>query len=162
MIGFIIGLVVFGVLLLLTEILLPGGVSGAMGGICLIAAIILGFTHSVMLGVYLMLGSMLFSGVMLFLFIKYMPGSAVGKQLFLQESAKDWDGFDTNNLNLVGKRGVACTMLRPSGMAMINDERVDVVTEGDVIHKDQAVEVVEVEGNRIVVIAAKEEDAAPA
>ena len=42
-------------------------------------------------------------------------------------------------------------MLRPSGLATIDDERIDVVTEGEVIQKDQPIKVIEIEGNRIVV-----------
>ena len=52
--AFIISLVIFGVLLLLAEILLPSGVSGVMGGLCLLVAIVLGFTESFNLGVSLL------------------------------------------------------------------------------------------------------------
>ena len=43
------------------------------------------------------------------------------------------------------------TPLRPAGMALINGKKVDVVSIGDFIEKDCAVEVVEISGNRVVV-----------
>ena len=42
-------------------------------------------------------------------------------------------------------------MLRPAGMAKIGDEYVDVVTEGDFIEPGTSIQVIEVEGTRIVV-----------
>ena len=42
-------------------------------------------------------------------------------------------------------------MLRPAGFALIDGERVDVVSDGEPIEAGTAVEVVRVDGNRIVV-----------
>jgi membrane-bound serine protease (ClpP class) len=50
-----------------------------------------------------------------------------------------------------GRDGVAVTMLRPAGSAMIDGKKYDVVTRGDFLDKGTPVTVVEVEGNRIVV-----------
>jgi membrane-bound serine protease (ClpP class) len=52
---------------------------------------------------------------------------------------------------LLGAVGTAATMLRPAGMAMFGEQYVDVVTEGSFIPAGARVQVVEVEGNRIVV-----------
>jgi membrane-bound serine protease (ClpP class) len=49
--------------------------------------------------------------------------------------------------------GTAVTQLRPSGVATINGQRVDVVTEGGLIERGTPVKVVAVEGSRIVVRA---------
>jgi len=49
------------------------------------------------------------------------------------------------------QRGRALTDLRPSGVAIIADERVDVVTEGDYISADSPIKVYKVIGNRVVV-----------
>jgi len=56
---------------------------------------------------------------------------------------------------LLGKMGVAVSMLRPSGEAKIDGRRYDVMTEGEMIEKDTPIEVRRVEGNRIVVRAQK-------
>lgn len=52
---------------------------------------------------------------------------------------------------LLGQVGTATSMLRPAGMARIGDLYVDVITEGDFITPGTAIQVVEVEGTRIVV-----------
>jgi membrane-bound serine protease (ClpP class) len=52
---------------------------------------------------------------------------------------------------LLGQVGTATSMLRPAGMARIGDRYVDVVTEGDFIEPGTSIQVVEVEGTRIVV-----------
>lgn len=57
--------------------------------------------------------------------------------------------------DLIGKMGVACTALRPSGIAEIDGQRFNVVTEGDFIESGAQIRVSKAEGNRIVVTEAK-------
>jgi len=52
---------------------------------------------------------------------------------------------------LVGKRGVTVTPLRPAGTALFGDQRIDVVTEATFIPQGASVEVVAVEGKRVIV-----------
>ena len=53
----------------------------------------------------------------------------------------------------VGAQGTAVTTLRPAGKASIDGQRVDVVTEGEMIDAGAVVRVVRADGNRIVVRA---------
>ena len=50
-----------------------------------------------------------------------------------------------------GKTGKAITDLRPAGTAMIDDQRVDVVSRGEYIDKGASIRVLAVDGNRVVV-----------
>ena len=50
-----------------------------------------------------------------------------------------------------GKTGVAVTDLRPSGTVMIEEKRLDAVTDGEYVDADTPVVVTVVSGNRIVV-----------
>ena len=52
---------------------------------------------------------------------------------------------------LVGRVGVALTDLRPAGIVELEDERLDVVTEGAFLPRGTAVRILAVHGNRIVV-----------
>ena len=52
---------------------------------------------------------------------------------------------------LVGRRGLTSSVLRPAGIADFDGVRLNVVTEGGFIEKDVSVEIVRVEGTRIVV-----------
>jgi membrane-bound serine protease (ClpP class) len=82
------------------------------------------------------------------LYIKYFPESRMA-QLFVSKRAIGDIGFE--NPSLVNQTGQALTKLRPSGTAIINGKRVDVVSEGGFIDAGQSIKVVAVEGLRVVV-----------
>ena len=50
------------------------------------------------------------------------------------------------------------TVLRPAGMAIISDRKVDVVSVGEFIDKDVDIIVVDVSGNRVVVRPDRDEE----
>ena len=52
---------------------------------------------------------------------------------------------------LLGAIGVAATPLRPAGKTQFGDSFIDVVAEGGYIMPGTRVQVIEVEGNRVVV-----------
>jgi membrane-bound serine protease (ClpP class) len=51
----------------------------------------------------------------------------------------------------LGQRGTAASPLRPAGLAHLDGERVDVVSDGEFIEAGEPLEVIRVDGNRIVV-----------
>jgi membrane-bound ClpP family serine protease len=52
---------------------------------------------------------------------------------------------------LLGAIGIAATALRPAGKVRFGDDFVDVLAEGDYVESGSRVQVIEIEGNRIVV-----------
>jgi membrane-bound serine protease (ClpP class) len=58
----------------------------------------------------------------------------------------------------VGRTGTAITLLRPSGKAMIDNRRHDVVTRGEFLEKGTPIRVVSVKGARIVVARTSKEE----
>lgn len=62
-------------------------------------------------------------------------------------------GYVSNDVqtDLEGKIGVAQSTLRPAGVARIDDQFVDVVTEGDFIEAGTPIVVVRVVGGRNIV-----------
>jgi membrane-bound serine protease (ClpP class) len=52
---------------------------------------------------------------------------------------------------LLGAIGVAATPLRPAGKVKFGDEYLDVVAEGSFVQPGTRVQVIEIEGNRVVV-----------
>ena len=152
----IITLLIAGVLLLLLEVFLPGGVIGIFGLLILLVAVIMGFMHDVQVGLSLLLGLLILGPIALWAWIKYFPESKFGKLLMLDNDAGDWHGFDDDNAAWLHKTGVARTDLRPSGNATIDDQRIDVITEGEMIDKGTPIRVIAVEGNRIIVAEYKE------
>ena len=81
-------------------------------------------------------------------FVYWFPKSYMGRNLTSTSAVGDL-GIDLSEL--INKTGSAYTNLRPSGTAVIGDDRVDVVTEGTFVEKDRPVKVVAVEGQRVVV-----------
>lgn len=145
------GLVLFGVLLLLTEVFVPGMVMGILGGLLVLAGVAGGFQHSAMAGLSLLLAGLAGGFGLGWLGIKFFPHSPAGRRLILHQDGKEWQGYDGDNRALLGARGTSHSSLRPAGIAVIEGHRVDVVTRGDMIAAGRPVEVIEVEGNRIVV-----------
>jgi len=89
----------------------------------------------------------------LYFFGKMMLKTKFWKDLTSPYSQKKEDGF-TNSFgweSFVGEKGLTDTDLRPSGWIVIKDKRLFALTEGTFIEKGVSVEILSVEGNRIVV-----------
>jgi len=63
---------------------------------------------------------------------------------------------------LVGRVGIAKSKMLPSGSVLIDDRLIDAMSQGMAIEIGQAVVVVEVKANRVVVRPADEEEAGQA
>lgn len=147
----IISLLVAGFLLITLEIFLPGLIVGLCGGVCLITAIVLTYVHyGVSTGTWT-LGGVMVSGLIFTVFwMKNFTRIAMGRNLILNQSIESASPADIAP-ELKGTEGTAFTSLRPSGTALIQGKRYDVVTEGDWIEVGTKLKVVEIEGSRIVV-----------
>ena len=144
-------LLLVGAALLFAEIFLPGMIAGVVGFCCLVAGVIMGFVEfSPRTGTFILLG-VIFGLVGGFaLWIKYFPESRYAG-LFVSQSVGG--NIDAEKPELLRQTGTAYTNLRPSGTALINGRRVDVVTEGGMIERGTPIKVVALEGMRVVVRA---------
>ena len=82
------------------------------------------------------------------------PRTRLGRTVILKTAQNSADGFQAPPQELaalVGHSGRALTPLRPAGVASIDDKRVDVVTGGEFIQPETEIEVIAVEGRRVVV-----------
>ena len=147
----VITLLIAGVVLLILETVLPGAIAGILGGICLLAGIVLGYSEfGLRTGNLILLGVIVGLIAGFALWVKYFPESPMGRVFISKGVVGD---IGTERADLLNQTGTALTNLRPSGMALINGKRVDVVTEGGMIDRGTAIKVVAVEGMRIVVRA---------
>ena len=86
--------------------------------------------------------------------LRVLPRLPFGRRLVLETELTAHEGFASapeTDRAWLGKRGTAASMLRPAGIADIEGERVDVVSEGEFIDAGEPLTVVRVDGNRIVV-----------
>ncbi|MHB8917345.1 MAG: NfeD family protein [Desulfocucumaceae bacterium] len=150
-------MLVVGITALMLEIfIVPGfGVAG-VGGIILIAWAILllavDFTQATAALVLALLATL----VVFILGIRLFKKLNFFRKMTLETKQYSEAGYIAPQAELVmhiGKIGTALTPLRPAGAAEVFGQRLDVVTRGEFIPAGTAVEVVMVEGARVVVQA---------
>jgi membrane-bound serine protease (ClpP class) len=154
-------LLVAGVILVTFEIfVIPGfGLPGVLG----IALILLSFFLSLVgsiprpqdytLALYTVGSSVLIISVSGYFVLKTLHGGRLFRSITLPYEEKAVEGYTSAKTfdELLGTKGVALSTLRPAGKAEFDGKRYDVVTEGGYIEKGAAIEVVEIDGARIVV-----------
>lgn len=101
---------------------------------------------------------MLLTAVVLFLFFgEKLLFKGPFRKLVLADTQNREEGYvsriDTKNA-LIGKTGITITDLRPAGTVEIDNERYDVISDGEHIAKNSTVKVVKVQGNYLVVAKA--------
>ncbi|MBO8171399.1 MAG: nodulation protein NfeD [Bacillaceae bacterium] len=146
-------LFVVGILLMFIEVFVPGfGIFGGLGIAALVAGIVMSAYDTaqglVSLGIAFVL-TLIFVVVM----VKYFGYRGVWNRFILRDEMKTESGYvaSEDRRHLVGKEGTALSTLRPAGTAEIDEERLDVVSEGGYIESGKPIRVVKVEGTRIVV-----------
>jgi membrane-bound ClpP family serine protease len=60
--------------------------------------------------------------------------------------------------SLIGKRGTTSTPLRPTGVAEIEDRKMDVITDGRYIASGEEIVVIRTEGTKIIVSSLANEE----
>ncbi len=146
-------LFIIGIFLIVAEFFLPGGLAGALGIGAILASIMLAGGDMVQMGISLLI-ALLIAVATVIIFVKvFGKKMKFFKKIILNDSTSTESGYvsNVNRLDLIGREGVTKTPLRPSGTVIVDDERIDAVTEGGFIKANEKVKIVKVEGSRIVV-----------
>jgi membrane-bound serine protease (ClpP class) len=145
-----------GVIGLLFEMhVLPGhGIGGIVGALLIMASVVLAFgAGAIFIGIEVMGLSLIVSiGVFIFL-LRWLPESALMRRLAFagaQSTAEGYVAAPTLS-HLVGREGVAESMLRPAGVATIDGQRYEVQSEGEFIPPQTRIRVDLVMGSKIFV-----------
>lgn len=150
---FVLLLFIGGLALIGLEMFVPGGIVGTVGIITVVYAIIY-VNKSTYYIAFILVVSLIFAVI-----LYYVNRNVLHKKLMfldrlvLNDSISTKDGYvaSESRVELVGKKLKAYTDLRPAGVAILGNEKLDVVTDGDFIEKGNEIEIVCVEGMRIVV-----------
>jgi membrane-bound serine protease (ClpP class) len=152
-----------GIVLLAIEVfVIPGfGVVGILGIVMMLASLFLALGgsfspmtyESLTIPLYTLAASFVGLAIMIGLMVRYLPTSSAFSHLVLQAPPP---ALATNRelatvRELLGSEGRALTTLRPAGVALLRDERCDVITDGEYIAAGEPVRVVRVEGRKVVV-----------
>jgi len=150
----VITLLLVGAILLLLETILPGLIAGIVGGCCVVAGVVLGYTRfGIQTGTWILLGALACLVTGFCVWARIFPTSRFGRAFISTQKSGE---LGVERPELLHQTGTAFTQLRPSGTALINGQRVDVVTEGALLEKGTPLKVIAIEGMRVVVRAASE------
>ncbi|GEL78320.1 NfeD family protein [Tenuibacillus multivorans] len=146
-------LLLVGLICIVLEIFVPSGILGIIGGGAILGALLVSGADmghmAFSIGIALLVAIIL--SIVLFRKLDFNKGFL--SNFILTEATNTESGFvsNENRMELIGRRGQALTYLRPSGTGVFDGERLDVVSEGSFIARDANIEIVKVEGSRIVV-----------
>ncbi|MCC7325415.1 MAG: nodulation protein NfeD [Burkholderiales bacterium] len=160
-------LVVVGIALLALELLvIPGfGITGVLGILAILGALALGMVGSgataqvIMEAAMRVVFAVLLALVGSLVLLRFLPQLPFGRRLILRtglDAARGYASTPASDLQWLGRRGRAWSPLRPAGIADIDGQRVDVVSDGELVEAGAPIEVIRVDGNRIVVRRAGE------
>lgn len=135
------------------EMFHPGfGAPGIIGGILLVVGVILS-AHSVIQALIMVIVLMAILGIVLTLILQSAAKGHLSRHLVLNDILdKDYKAVNTEDMEyFIGKVGTTLTVLRPSGLADFDGVRLDVVSDGGYISLGTKVEIIKIEGRRIIV-----------
>ncbi|MHC4182564.1 MAG: NfeD family protein [Planctomycetota bacterium] len=143
----IITLFIIGLLAITVELFIPGAIVGLCGAGCVITSIIFAYLYvSNLLGHILLVLGICFIPVFFVSWYKLLS-----KTFSVKASEKGFSSARDKLNDLLSAEGVALTTLRPSGIANIKGNKIDVISEGEMISKNTRIKVIDVKGNRIIV-----------
>ncbi|MTI65990.1 MAG: nodulation protein NfeD [Firmicutes bacterium] len=151
-------LFIAGLILVIIELGIPGfGVPGIGGIVCVITSIVLA-SGSIETAILSLSIAVILTIVTAVLLIKYGARSPYLDKIILKTKQENDNGYTSMPMKdkYLNKKGIALTTLRPAGTILINDDRVDAVTEGGYIEKGCKIKVIKVQGTRVVVREHKE------
>ncbi|HIS28154.1 MAG TPA: nodulation protein NfeD [Candidatus Avamphibacillus intestinigallinarum] len=146
-------LLILGIILIVIEFFIPGGIVGAFGVASIVGSLFMsGYSLANMaLSVSI---AIVVAAIVGFIMYKYVGlNKGLFKHIVLSDRTMTEQGYISSDdkSSLLGQVGKTLTALRPAGTAIFDQDRVDVVSEGRFVEKDCLIKVVQVEGVRVVV-----------
>lgn len=147
---------VIGILLLVVELFMPGfGLPGIAGLVMLLASVIFTWIeHGAYAGLGATIAVLALGGIAVTISLKSASSGKLSRSpLILKDSLTAEAGYQASEdlSKYLGRTGETETVLRPAGIAVIDGERVNVVSRGEFIGKGDMVVVEKVEGVRVMV-----------
>jgi membrane-bound ClpP family serine protease len=141
-----------GIGIIIAEIIIPsGGILSIVAVGIFVYSLYMIFTGiSIAAGTVVLIIDLITIPILIILGLKFIAHSPVtlketlSREQGVSSQSKDMDQF-------LGLEGTALTDLRPAGMALLSEQRIDVVTRGEYLEKGTPIIVVKVTGNQIIV-----------
>jgi len=151
-----------GILLAIAEIFIPShGILTFLSVSSFVAAVAVAFLMGTTPGVLTLFAVLVLAPILIYSLIRLWPHTPIARRIILSGPtgvAKAGDLAHYDPKALVGRVGVAKTMLRPSGKMTLDGRPIDCVTEGDLVPAGRKVKILAVEGARVVVRPVEESE----
>lgn len=143
---------VLGVILVLAELFVPGGILGTIGFIAIVFSL-MAITESLggmLLALGLTIGLIL---ILVYVLYKVIPKDKFRNTLILKSTLNKDEGYiSSQDLNsYIGKIGMTKSVLRPSGKIVVEGVIIDAVSQDVFIEAQKNVEIIFVDGTKVVV-----------
>ena len=153
----VILLFVAGIILLVFEVITPGAVLSALGGLAMLGGCLLAFSEFGVAGGLIATATALgILGVALFFEFVVLPKTRLGKKMFLHRAM---DGPSQPPLaapdEVVGKSCEALTTLAPSGYVSLNGKRYEAFSQSGLVEQGEALRIIGVDNFRLIVTKAQ-------
>lgn len=153
-------LFIVGLGLIIAELFIPSfGIAGVLGIIGIAAGLFLALAgdfdkltpdrlrETLLSLAVALIGFFVIAGII----FRFAPGWPMVRRLVNQDVSGDITLMVEQQRLLLGKEGVATTILRPAGSAIFEGRKMDVVTEGEFISAGAPIRIIGISGNRTVV-----------
>lgn len=142
-----------GVLLLAAEVILPGGVLGAVGGLMMFAGCVVAFMRlGASGGSIAVVTALALAGIVIFIELRILPKTKLGRRAFLDQAITGVSSPVTADLDaLTGKPAEALTPLAPSGYVLVEGHRHEAFCRSGHAEKGARLEVIGSENQRLIV-----------
>jgi membrane-bound ClpP family serine protease len=147
-----IGLIIIAYVLLLLEAVVPGGVLGVLGFLCLAGAGWLASREYDLLigGVVFVCGTIVGIGL-IFAELKWLSGSRVGRAFFLGKKISGTSNASVAEQDIIGQHGEASTPLNPSGFVIIKGQQYEAFSQDGYLPKGTDLQVTGMDNFHLVV-----------
>jgi membrane-bound ClpP family serine protease len=139
-----------GLLLIFAEVFLIPGTSllGIIGGVAVVIGVVLVYKYyGNTLGHVAFAASLVLSGIAIYLGFKVIDSNKLAMKGEIKGKVNELEHPDI----MPGNTGKTVTELRPNGKAIINGNKTDVYSTGDYISRETEIEVIRIDGNKILV-----------
>lgn len=153
----IILLFTIGVLMIVVEVIIPGGILGGIGALLMIAGSVMAFLEFGTTGGLVALGvALAIAALALYIELRILPKTRIGKRAFLtKEITAVSRAVGEDARNLIGKPAEALTMLSPSGYVRVDGRRYEAFCQSGQAPAGSALEIVGADAFRLIVSLAK-------
>lgn len=142
-------LIAIGIALLVLEILvLPGLIAGIIGGVFILAGVLMTYSHyGSEAGHLTAFASAMLSAATVIYFLRSKSWQKFGLNSKLEGKTNEVDKLPITE----GDTGITISALRPMGTIMINNVRIEAQTKGEMIPENTRVKIISVLPNKVLV-----------